>query len=243
LKPVRDQIVDWILLEAPSMPSDRFGEILIGFLEQMLEMAARPAELNRWNERWFEAHELFVYETFLYTVAALLKVGAWEVLHDVLTTHYLAPEASRHRGAGFDNFRAFSATAGSLQGVISPPDKRLLSPAAALIKEHANRTDLPFESIMQADLLVLLMACVTSVRWSPQTLVYASGGQAFPFFVRAAQNRGFEKLARITGISDANKLRAVIDAGLGDADKSHHFWLRDVSFRTLMNAANIDTIK
>ncbi|MFO0004066.1 MAG: hypothetical protein ACK559_23335, partial [bacterium] len=65
LKLVRDQLVDWVLLESGANPSGEFEEALISELEQLLELKSRPSDVNSWTETWFEAHRVFVYETFL----------------------------------------------------------------------------------------------------------------------------------------------------------------------------------
>ena len=74
LKLVRDHIVDWVLLEACIKPYEEFQDNLIRFLERMLEIKARPIGLNAWNDSWFEAHGVFVYETFLYIVSAIIEI-------------------------------------------------------------------------------------------------------------------------------------------------------------------------
>ena len=37
------------------------------FLEALRELKSRPPEINSWNDAWFEAHLIFVYEIFLYS--------------------------------------------------------------------------------------------------------------------------------------------------------------------------------
>src|SRR5204863_8723631 len=59
LKQVRDHIVDWVLHEAPGVPSDRFTGALLQFLERLRELKSRPSEVNSWSDSWFEAHSLF----------------------------------------------------------------------------------------------------------------------------------------------------------------------------------------
>lgn len=245
LKLVRDHIVDWVLLESEVNPSEEFGEALITVLERLLELKARPPEVNSWNEVWFEAHRVFVYETFLYIVAALLKTNSFGILHLILTSHYLLPETEAHGPKQFDTFDAFYGYSEALQ-VLAPEGKRLYAPTAELIKRQADRTHLPFGAVMQAELLVLLMAFITDdARWYPQTLHYSSRAGAFPFFVRAAQHRNFQKLAKITGIDSAEKLREAVKAGherLG-VNQWHNFWMNDRSFWDSMNMDALDTLK
>ena len=94
LTSARDVITDWIVLEGNS--GEQFGEILSTTLEKLLELRSRPKEVNSWDHVWFEAHRLFAYELFLYIVAALMKVGAFETLHQTLTSSFLAPAWACH---------------------------------------------------------------------------------------------------------------------------------------------------
>lgn len=242
LKLVRDHIVDWVLLESEVNPSDEFGEALLAMLERLLDLKSRPAEVSSWNDAWFDAHRVFVYETFLYVIAALLKTGAYDTLHLVLTSHYLLPETESYGEHRFDTFDAFYGYSNVLQ-VLAPEGRKLHAPAAELIKRQADRVDLPFDSVIEAELLVLLMAFITEgAQWYPQTLHYASRS-GFPFFVRAAQHRGFLKLASVTGVADADSLREAVRAGQERLDVSrwHDFWM-DRSFWSSMNMDALDTL-
>lgn len=246
LKLVRDHIVDWVLLEAPLSPSDRFQESLIEFLERLLEVKARPKDVNAWREEWFEAHKVFVYETFLYIIAGLMKCGAFGVLHDVFASHYLQPAGVQHHSEGeFASFECFWTHSEALQ-VLAPEGKKLYSAAGALIKQQADRSDLPFESVMEAELMVMMMAFISpSVsHWYPGTLIYAQH-RAFPFFVRATQHKGFQKLAAITGIDIADKLRSAVEEGKKrlSVDRRHEFWRFDRDFSIAMNLTKLDTIR
>lgn len=244
LKLVRDQIIDWVLLESEVIPSVEFGEALVSVLERLLELKSRPPEVNSWNDVWFEAHRVFVYETFLYIVAALLKTESFGTLHLILTSHYLLPDTEMSRANRFGTFDAFYGYSETLQ-VLAPEGIRLHAPAAELIKRQADRTDLPFASIIQAELLVLMMAFITDgCRWSPQTFHYSSRAGAFPFFVKAARHRDFQNLAKITGIGSGDELRAAVKAGhnkLG-VDQWNNFWMSDRSFWSSMNMDDLDTL-
>ena len=215
LKQVRNNITDWVLLEGAVTPSIELSEALLAFLESVRELKSRPHELNTWNDAWFEAHSLFVYETFLYIIASLLKVNAYDVLHELFTSHYIAPATARHGEALFDRFDCFYGYSEMLQ-ILAPEGQRLLSPGAELIKRQADREDLPFTAIIEAELLVFLMVLLTpNTRWYPGTLHYASYSNYFPFFLRAIQHKGFQKLARITGVNSADELRTTVKDGFG----------------------------
>lgn len=245
LKHVRNHIVDWVLLESEASSSADFCQALLEMLERLRELKSRPPEVNAWNDFWFEAHSVFVYETFLYIIAALLKTNSFGVLREIFTSHYLAPETQRRGDIEFESFVAFWGRSETLNSVLAPEGQRLYSPAAELIKRQADRADLPFKAVMEAELLALLMAFLTPDGWwYPQTLHYASYDRDFPFFLRATQHKHFEKLAIITGISEADEMREA--AKEGHKRLVQERWLNsrfERSFWSLMNLEKLDTIK
>jgi hypothetical protein len=129
--------------------------------------------------------------------------------------------------------------------VLGSERQKLYSPAAELIKRQADRADLTFPAVIEAELLVLLSALVTpDVRWFPQTSYYNSQFD-FPFFVRATQHRHFLKLATITGISDADALREAAKAGyerLG-VNQWPGFAMLNRSLWNCMNIDKLDSLK
>ncbi len=245
LKPIRNNIIDWVLLESEISPSESFCEALLLFLEELLELKARPPEVDRWNETWSEAHTLFVYETFLYIVAALLKTNSYKILHEVFTSRYLLPKTQRYSANEFTTFESFYGYSHALQTVLAPEGKKLHSPAAELIKRQADRKDIPFLSIIEGELLVLLMALISpDATWYPQTFYYAPYNEGFPFFTRATQHRYFEKLVIITGIDDADALRVTARAGLERLGAVQWQVSRSRnSFWSLMNMEKLDSLK
>ncbi len=244
LVPVRDHIVDWVILESKVAPSEDFSEAVIDFLEKLLELKARPVELNSYNDNWFEAHGLFVFETFLYIIAALLKTRAFEDLNNVFTSHYIVSPTERYRAGQFVMFDGFITHAEILNPILSP-EGRILSPAAELVKRQANRENIPFFDLIQAELLTLLMAFITpNAHWYPQLMYYSGHRAEFPFFIRASQHKNFANLATITGIADANTLREKFREGFEQSSMGQQqrvpFWQ---SFWKAMNMDNLDTIK
>ncbi len=241
---VRDCVVDWVLLESKVAPSEDFFEALIDFLEKLLELKARPVELNSYNENWFEAHRLFVFETFLYIIAALLETRAFKDLNNVFTSHYIAPTTERYHDRKFIMFDDFYAYSDILNPILASEGQKLLSPAAALLKRQANREDIPFSDLIQADLLTLLMAFITpNTRWYPQLMYYSSYSEDFLFFTRASQHKHFANLAIVTGIADADTLREKFREGYEQSSIGQQSFYFRQNFWTAMNMDNLDTIK
>jgi len=245
LKAIRDHLCDWILLEGEVTEPEVLSEAVIDVLEKLRELKARPPELNSWNETWFEAHAVFVYETFLYIIAALLKSGAYSILHDIYSSHYLLASSAAYGRNKFETFDCFYGYSESLQYVLAPEGRKLYAPAAELLKRQADRKDLPFEDIMQAELLTLLMSFITpDTRWYPQTLHYSSHGYIYPFFVRAAQHKHFKKLSIITGINSADFLREKVKEGheLLGTERWNNFHF-ERNFWSSMNMDELDKLR
>ena len=141
----------------------------------------------------------------------------------------------------FYDFYAYSEI---LNPILASEGQRLLSPAAALLKRQANRVDIPFSDLIQADLLTLLMASIKpDTRWYPQLMYYSDYEAEFPFFIRASQHKHFANLAIITGIADADILREKVKEGFGRLNVRawHGFFMQN--FWRAMNMDDLDTIK
>ena len=212
LKTVRDAIVDWLVLEAANTASDELTPVMVEVLERLLELKTRPREVTRWNEEWFGAQRVFVYETFLYVVASLLRARRHDLLHEVFRTHYLRPETDRYGRENFARFDAFAGDSGVLNQALSAEGgARYLSPAAELIKRQATRKDIGFEAIIESELLVFVATLVEGdLWWHPGCLLYADYGRVPDLFLRATREADFEKLGRILGIAEAEELRRVV---------------------------------
>lgn len=243
-KLLRNHIIDWVFFESTVKQNDEFSESIINFLERLRELKSLSPELNPWKNAWEQVHSLFVYETFLYIIAALIKNQSFRVLHEILTTHYIIPQKERYGDSAFVSINVFYCHAESLQHVLAPEGKILYSPTGEYIYKNADRSDLPFKTIIESDLLILLMALIDSkASWFPQILYYSSYAVGdYPLFLRATQHKYFLKLAIVTGIDDANNLRDLVKTGydrLG-VRQWQHFYFHN--FWEMMNLDKLDTL-
>ena len=240
LKLLRDPLVNWVMLESESSPKDEYSQALIEFMEKLRELKSRPPEVTRHSDTWFEAHSIFVYEVFLYFVAALIKTRSYDLLHDVYSAVYLPPETEKYTQNQLDRFDVFQGWSESLGPILSPEGKRLISPTAELLKRHADRRDFPFSEIIQAELLTVLASITMGLHWAPQTLIYAPYHAEYPFFIRTTQHKYFLNLARVIGIDDADKVRSIAkDEVDRKSSQSRRF---GGSYSTMMNLEKMDTL-
>ena len=166
LLPLRDQFIDWIELEGSGNPS-AFEETLINFLKRLLALRYRSTDLQSWSDGWFDGHVIFVYEVFLYVIAALVRQGQFALIHVILGAHYMLPDTELHRNrefVGFEEFYGYSH-------VLAQRNARLklqrMNLVADLIKERSTRADITFRDVMQAELIVFIAAALADARWLP----------------------------------------------------------------------------
>jgi hypothetical protein len=241
---VRNTLIDWCLLESRFDNPD-FSENLLTVLTRLLEMASRPREVNSWSDDDFHAHKAFAYETFLYILAALIKNEKFLLAHEVLTTHFELPETSLSNDYQFCGFNEFYFSSELLQSKLSPTNMRLYSPVGELLKINAERQDLIFSDIMQADLIATLMSLITNGRyWYPQTLYYANFSQKYPFFIRATQHKHFKKLLELTGYKNAETLKSAITENIERSKREYAVGggFRGVSYPKVFNMDRWDTL-
>jgi hypothetical protein len=240
LTPIRNLLVDWILLEGGTDASEGFESSLLEFLERLLELKGRPEVVSSWDGYWYEGHRLFVYETFLYIIAALLKAGAFKTLNAVLMGNYLVPTNAAHEAGKFTSFELFYAYSEMINPALASDGRKYHSEAAELMKRSADRSDVPFQAVMEADALAYLAASLRGIRWYPQTHYYSEYGNRSAFFIRASQHRHFAKLVAVLGVESGDKLRELLAAQRAKGENTG--WGQQPSFENLVNLEALDTI-
>ncbi|HFD6683474.1 TPA: SEFIR domain-containing protein [Providencia alcalifaciens] len=244
LKVVRNFLSDWLLLESEVNHSTEFTESLITLLEQLRVLKSRPPELNSWNESWFEAHSIFVYELFLYIIASLMKTERYDLLHEIYTSNYLNPKTESFNGYDYDRFGVFYGYAEYVAPALSK-EMKFYSNAAEIIKRQADRGDLTFEHIVEAETITYMMAVINLFNWHPGTLGYLNYMHRSPFFIRAAQHKNFQKLAVITGIQTTEELKKVIETNSESYlfNYSSRSYGRSPVLKDILNLDKLDSIK
>lgn len=238
---VRDQFVDWILLERTGASSGELESSLLEAMEKLRELKYQSDIPYPWSEIWTEAYELFLYELIHYIVASLLKTEAFSLINAVLNHHYLIPKNERHGNSRFEGFESFYKYSETLISFLSPEGRTLRSAAAELIKRQATRPDLPFSELIQADLLLAMAAfCTRDREWFPQLMFYAGRFQEFPFFIKASRRKDFLRLAQVLGVNDADSLRTDVAEGMKRAQTDR--WNIGVREGDLRRAANLDDL-
>jgi len=245
LKDVRNQIIDWISLEASRADENSFGEVILKLLEKVLDLKSKPDELNPYNEAWLDAHHLFAYELFIYIIAALIKSEKFIILKMIFETQYLLPKADRDRGRKFDGFVSFWTYSATLGTVLKPAGGGTFkSTAGELIKRHSDRQDLPFSSLKEAELLITLASFVIpgSRTWHPQTYFYSGFHDEYEFFLRATQRKHFLKLQIILGGKSLEEIKVAVKNNSKNLPSDFRSFSEDGPFWEAFNLSQMNTL-
>jgi hypothetical protein len=205
----RNQIIDWLLLELNNTKDERFDETLLEFLEELLKFKFHNPKQKIRNDNWLEGHSIFIYELFLYTIASLIETKQYILLGKILSHQYLLPVGERFGSKSFNSITVFYTNSGLLNDVLADEGKRLFSPTAEIVYRNADRDDISFNKVLQAELLIILFSAINrNVFWFPQTFYYLRHStRDFPFFIKAARHNDFNNLALILDESDVKIIR------------------------------------
>ncbi len=245
LLPLREQLLDWLAIESEITDDAKLESVICNFLENLLALKYPPNDGGSWNGIRSEVHGIFTYEIFLYSIAILLKAEKYKITHELLMRLYVMPDSMHYRRqqSDFDHFYFYSEALDAMNRRLGG---RRLNPLADVIHERATNSVVPFNTLMQADLITSLASFLKEPcsRWYPQTLVYAGGIDAFPLPLRATRRKDFQRtLAVITGIASGDEIRTK----LHNAHAENHF--RELQFNAhvnvfeLMNIDKMDTIQ
>jgi hypothetical protein len=238
---IRDQIIDWYYIEGRTSSENVLSDIITEVLQHLLSYKYRPIGINGWNENWYESHKTFVYEIFLYIVAASIKMKLYKVLHNIYTKNYMLPESEQSREYYYEKYDIFYHSSDVFQTSLSDTTK-YLSPTAELVKRNANRDDTTFKQIQQADLLCFFMGLARKYNnWYPQTVIYATYGEVFEFFLKQTFRDECHAICTISGINFPDVLRSCVTEEFNNINLNG--WHRDFrNPKELANYMKIDAI-
>ncbi|AUR51535.1 toll/interleukin-1 receptor domain-containing protein [Aquella oligotrophica] len=239
LKVVRNCLIDWIALELKLNPATELIDPLINVLETFAGFRCRPEGLSQWGENWFDAHRLFLVDFVYYLIAILIKYDRFDLIHKLLLEKYYIYNDYTYQ----KEYRDFSTFYyGGNESINQALGKQYYSPAAELIRKNADNPELPFDKLVEADLLILLVVLVNDniTRWYPQ-LQYYNRHHQLELFARAEKKSWFNKIATATGISNPDELRVKVQQGVIRLDmKSWHRF--DYSFWECLNLDKLGTL-
>jgi len=229
----RDVFVDVVRTGAMHLPSTEFMPALLTLLERILPLTERPNASDTFSEVSEDNFKFLCYEFFLYTVAAFNKAKKHAEARQLIDHRYVVP--STYGGSDLEgrDFTQFNEYARSLEELCAQQgDKRRLSVMADLLHERADRTDIRYSDLFQADIVLCLAA--KGYGWYPRSIIYSRGIGKLELFLRAVNMEGFQPLGILLGLKTPQELLTLMTGeDMQRVWQSEKFWHADVTLETL----------
>ncbi len=206
--PYRNEMLDVVKNICIYTDDQRYGELLHGFFEKVLQYYYPPVGVSRWNEAELDIFRYFGWEAFLHVASQIFHSRRADLFQALTYSPYVCDRAPHFSRQSIDVYDIFNRQFKLFQYRNQKKGIRRYEPEADLIKERADMSPNTFDQIMEVDFLLYLRGRLTGAMWHPRTLVYSSSrwAQPFPSFVRSQSKREFEKLKVFLGISDKSAL-------------------------------------
>jgi len=221
LRPYRDNFVECMLYMLKFAPGEATQHSIITFLEKLIPFQTRPENVSGYHEIDFDNYRFFIYELFLYLIAACIRTRQYGSAAAFMESEYHVPKTLH----GSDYYASSAAECN--EHVASLDEMRrqrlklnLISVAAGIIRDRAPSGPISFREVMQADFLLYLRRYFPAPgyfsHWYPRCLPYAQRDGAMELFAKATTDRGFEPLKTMFRIPNRNALMDGLEALMGD---------------------------
>lgn len=207
LRPVRDEALGVLKALVRYRPAPEGWEPVHLFFQRCLPLL-EPLFVNHRANSWNRDHfRLSVPELFLYALALLVQRRRYETAAYMLSEPFTLPESSR--GSGLVPFTYLQQGSEALRRYHQDRNERWISDQGTWLHGRADSSGVPFDAVMQADLVLALRAAGSDLGyWWPSTLVYkARRHGTFDVFARSVSREHFERLKPMLGVSSADEIR------------------------------------
>lgn len=203
LTPLRDEIVDVFSAIAKYREDSAIYEEIHNFFEQLLPYFEYRNDGDS-NHTWAADHyKFFGYELFLYAVATLLKFKRFTQLNELTESRYYFSGSPFSRNQNnLASFVKFDTYSEALRNYNKRQPRQAYSIEARFLNKRANRKDIKFEDLMQADFLLFIIHQIDSKEnsgrfwgyWYPATQVFAEYREnPYEVFLRSQSRKFFSK--------------------------------------------------
>jgi len=245
--PVRDDFIDFVFTVfkyQETVDLEKFHN----FFEKLIPFSYRPVDVQSYTEVDYDNYKFFTYELILNFVAILLKLKKYkEVSHFINSQYfYRHPNYSELTHIGIEIFDTYPRSLDEIRN--KRLNLRRVSLTADLIKAHSTRSDISFDEIKQADLVLYYVTELYGGRfsWFPRTSVYNSRGSAVELFERMVSLQYFEKIKGLFDIQNIEQLKKMIAEYIEknkDRQRGHSWDYEILSLENVIDPNKIGTVK
>lgn len=224
LMPLKNDFISFV--KAISKTKYCNGELFVGFIESYLQML-EDNEIKLQEDAAllyliYDHIRYFNYDWFLSICQVLLDAERFDVLHDMIKSHYCIvrnnPINSTVDEVSFMRFQSFNYTLNKFKNSIF--DLRRVSVQADYIQNNANF--LRFSSLVKTDLLLYYLSLVYpnnsmyETHWYPDCSIYNGSVEVLP---KLTSKRYFEKAKVLFGVNTIEEFKETV---LSLIDKNYY---------------------
>jgi hypothetical protein len=209
--PVRNDFIDFVFVVykyQETIDLEKFHN----FFEKLITFSYRPTNVQSYTDVDYDNYKFFIYELILNFVAILLQLKKYkEVSHFINSQFfYRHPNSNELVYMGIEIFDTYPRSLDEIRN--NRLNLRRVSLTADLIKAHSTRSDISFEDIKQADLILYYITELHGGRfsWFPRTSVYNSHGKTVELFERMVSLQYFEKIKGLFDVQNIQQLKKLI---------------------------------
>lgn len=245
--PMRDDFIDFVFTVfkyQESVDLEKFHN----FFEKLIPFSYRPADVQSYTEFDYDNYKFLTYELILNFVAILLQLKKYkEVSHFINSQYfYRHPNYSELTHVGIEIFDTYPRSLDEIRN--KRLNLRRVSLTADLIKAHSTRSDISFDEIKQADLVLYYVTELHGGQfsWFPRTSVYNSRGNAVELFERMVSLQYFEKIKGLFDIQNVEQLKKMIAEYIEknkDRQRGHSWDYEILPLENVIDPNKIGTVK
>jgi len=205
----RDAYVDVIAAGSKHIRDEWFVEGILAFLEKLLPFQERPERIGGSFECSEDNFKFLLYEFFLYTLASFISAKRFGDARKLFEHRYVAKENLRDDCLATFDFPCFNAQPTSLEGNCAQRgNSRRISVMGDLMHDRADRNDIRFSDLFQADIVCCLAGSYQREYcfWYPRSLVHGGRVGMVELFARATTQTGFRPLGTLIGYQSPQEM-------------------------------------
>lgn len=208
--PLRDDFIDFVFTifkYQESVDLEKFHE----FFEKLIPFSFCPADVKSYTDVDYDNYKFFAYELILNFVAILLQLKRYKEVSYFINSQYFyhRPNYDELTHDGIEIFNNYLSVLDEIRN--KRLNLRRVSLTADLIKTHSTRSDISFDEIKQADLVLHYISKLHGNKspWFPRTSVYNSRG-GVEIFERMVSLQYFEKIKDLFDVKNVDTLKKMI---------------------------------
>lgn len=247
MTPLRDDFIDFVSTIFKYQNNVDL-ENLHAFFERLVSFNYRPENISTYTRIDFDNYRFFSYELTLYFIAILINLKKYDEAAYFINSQYFY-----HADTGqlvHNGIEVLNHYATSLEEIRNKRlELRRVSVTADLIKSRANRKDIAFKDIVQADLILFYLTELHGGQfsWFPRTSAFNAFGSGIELFDRLVSVQHFEKIHKLFDVKNIDELKGMVMKYV-EENKERRSRARswDYEIRPLesvINPENIGTVK